>query len=232
MEDRITLSNEQIDKLFDFARSKYVRQLDVQHEVVDHLASAIEDEMKADKNLSFESALSKVYSRFPVTGFASFVSAKEKGMRNYWSKIFWKVMFTYFTIPKLFFTLFVITVFGYLIYYVPYAQSVCFMCMLVYYYMTLFSISKRIKSLVGNKKDLLILSIFNEQLGVNVFTGPAFSLVLRDSLYLDQQYSIKYTIIYSIVLGIYFIWIHALKNEFVDKLEAEINQKYPYLRLT
>lgn len=43
---------------------------------------SIEDEMMADRKLTFESALYKVYNRFPITGFASFINAKTEGMQK------------------------------------------------------------------------------------------------------------------------------------------------------
>ena len=56
------LSKEQIDDIFNFVKSKYVRYIDLQYELVDHLASAVEEEMEQDQELNFSSALSKVYS--------------------------------------------------------------------------------------------------------------------------------------------------------------------------
>jgi hypothetical protein len=97
---RKQLDTTQIDALFDFVRSKYVRYIDVQHELVDHLATAIEEEV-ADTDVSFETALNTVYGRFPITGFATFVSEKEKAMRRYWRLRQFAYLRTYFTLPKL-----------------------------------------------------------------------------------------------------------------------------------
>lgn len=112
---RAQLSTDQIDHLFDFVRSKYVHYIDVQHELVDHLATAIEEEMAAT-GVSFEAGLAAVYSRFPVTGFASFVEEKEKAMRRYWRLRQFAYLKTYFTLPKVVMTmaifLFSWTIFG------------------------------------------------------------------------------------------------------------------------
>lgn len=109
------LNEQQIDHLFDFVGSKYVRYIDVQHELVDHLASAIEEEMEASGS-TFESALQSVYGRFPITGFASFVAEKEKGMRRYWRLRQFAYLKTYFTFPKVLMTMAIFlvswTVFG------------------------------------------------------------------------------------------------------------------------
>jgi hypothetical protein len=78
------LSKEEVNKLFKFVESKYVQYLDVQYEIVDHLASAIEEKQSKNSELSFEKALNKLYSEFPITGFAAFVSTKQSAMSVFW----------------------------------------------------------------------------------------------------------------------------------------------------
>jgi hypothetical protein len=64
------LSESEVQRLFEFATKKFVHWYDLQIEVVDHLASAIETEMQLAPGLSFESALEKVYKSFGIFGFA------------------------------------------------------------------------------------------------------------------------------------------------------------------
>jgi len=104
-------SKENIDQLFSFVRLKYVRYYDVQIELVDHLASAIEHEMQTKSYLTFEQALSKVYGRFPITGFAKFIINKEKGLKLYWRKRFWAYIVDYFKFPRIVFTILLSTLF-------------------------------------------------------------------------------------------------------------------------
>lgn len=86
------LSKSQVDHLYQFVSSKYVRYLDVQHEIVDHLACAIEERMSQDEALTFKQALSNVYAEFPVTGFYNWVQAKEKAMRKYYRGQLWQAL--------------------------------------------------------------------------------------------------------------------------------------------
>lgn len=88
------LTDTQIQSLYKFVESKYVRYIDVQHEIVDHLACAIEDKMQEQPSLSFESALSQVYSQYPITGFALLVSSKEKALDKYWRLQMWNALKT------------------------------------------------------------------------------------------------------------------------------------------
>ena len=78
------LSRAEIKKLFDFTRKKRVRFIDVQIELVDHLASSIEELQKEQPTLKFDQALAKVYGRFPITGFNNLIVEKTKALRFFW----------------------------------------------------------------------------------------------------------------------------------------------------
>lgn len=104
MKQSTQLNTKQIQKLFDFAKSKHVRSIDLQYEIVDHLASGIERQISEDPQLSFEQALKIEYGKFPITGFSKFKEAKSKALQKYWRKKIWSCIATYFTIPKIILT--------------------------------------------------------------------------------------------------------------------------------
>lgn len=72
------LTKEQIESLFTFCEKHFVKYYEVQLELVDHLANAIELKMADDPNLSFEEALEEVHQSFGVMGFAPLVAEKQK----------------------------------------------------------------------------------------------------------------------------------------------------------
>lgn len=80
------LTEEQIADLFKFVESKGVRWKDVQFEIVDHLASSVEEIQEKNPEYSFNRALDKVYSKFPITGFVELVSDQEKVVSKIWKK--------------------------------------------------------------------------------------------------------------------------------------------------
>lgn len=94
-----TLSKEEIQKLVHFTEKKYVDFYDVQIELVDHLASAIEDELRNDQNLTFETALDKVYGRFGIFGFDEVKSRKLAIIEKRNLKIWWLSVCTFFKGP-------------------------------------------------------------------------------------------------------------------------------------
>ncbi len=104
MNDNFLLSKDQIQKLFDFTRKKYVKYEDVRIELVDHLASDIEDQVTADPKLSFDTALKNSYRKFPITGFTEFTAAKESGLRRHWMRKILSLFISYFTLPRILLT--------------------------------------------------------------------------------------------------------------------------------
>ena len=97
----MALTDQQIEQLFAFTRRKYVRYYDLQVELVDHLATSIEEEMDANPQLGFEHALQKVYNRFGIFGFAKVVQERESSLLKYNRKIWWDIFKSFFTIPRI-----------------------------------------------------------------------------------------------------------------------------------
>ncbi|HRN48127.1 MAG TPA: hypothetical protein PK110_09975 [Niabella sp.] len=95
------LTQEQIQYLHQFCTKHYVRFYDLQLELVDHLANAIEQKMDENLKLNFEQALDKVYKGFDVFGFANVVKEKSAAIEKSFMKEYWKIFTSYFTPPKL-----------------------------------------------------------------------------------------------------------------------------------
>lgn len=99
------LTPEQIDELFDFCRKHYVKQFDLQIELVDHLAAAIEEQFGKDENISFEKALNNSFKGFGIYGFAKVKEQKQKALERKYRDLLIKYTFEYYRLPKLIFTL-------------------------------------------------------------------------------------------------------------------------------
>lgn len=91
----------QYESLFAFCRKHYVQYYDVQVELVDHLAEAIEEKLKLNPKLNFEQALESVYAGFGIKGFADIVATRMEMISKKSRKQKWKLFFAYFTIPKI-----------------------------------------------------------------------------------------------------------------------------------
>ena len=98
MEKRLT--NQQIDQLFTFTKKHYVEHYDVQVELVDHLANAIEDQWKENPSILFEDALQTEFKKFGVFGFTGLVEQKQSDLHKYYNKMLLREVLKFISIPK------------------------------------------------------------------------------------------------------------------------------------
>ena len=122
------ITPEQIDNLFELCEFHNVHYYDVQIELVDHIASAIEALWETNPELSFEEALFQVGEQFGVepfshssydsilpsitglhfsgkSGFEAIKNAKEKELRMKYDRLQWKYIGEFFKLPKIILTL-------------------------------------------------------------------------------------------------------------------------------
>lgn len=103
------LTTEQIESLYRFCKKRYVHHYDLQTELVDHLATAIEEKMTQQPGIAFEQARDEVYKGFGYSGFAKIVAERTAQMQKRNGKLRRHFFFSYFTWPKIGFTLFLLT---------------------------------------------------------------------------------------------------------------------------
>jgi len=99
------LTKEQIDYLFEFCQTKGVAYYDVQVELVDHLANAIEKELAEHSDWPFQKALDVVFVSFGHVNFKPLVRERLKAFQAYswrlWGALFkeqlrWPAMWAVF----------------------------------------------------------------------------------------------------------------------------------------
>ncbi len=100
------LTHEQIDDLFEYCFFRSVCHYDVQVELVDHLASAIESLWEKHPEFSFEQALQKVSVQFGGdVGFFKIMYSAKLMLRKKYRKLLWNYVFEYFRLPKIIITI-------------------------------------------------------------------------------------------------------------------------------
>ena len=95
------LTPAQIDQLYTFTKQHYVEYYDLQTELVDHLANAIELEWETNPTLSFETLLNKEFKKFGVFGFMDVVEEKQKAMNKRYNNWVWNHFKAFFKSPKI-----------------------------------------------------------------------------------------------------------------------------------
>jgi hypothetical protein len=95
------LTTEQIQKLYTFTRQHYVEYYDLQTELVDHLANAIEEQWQENPKLSFDEALQMEFKKFGVFGFMDVVEKRQTALEKKYRKLVLNNLRQFFTIPKI-----------------------------------------------------------------------------------------------------------------------------------
>lgn len=95
----------EINQLFTFTKKHYVEFYDVQVELVDHLANAIEEQWKTNPNISFDDALDIEFKKFGIFGFTGLVEQKQNELHKYYNKMLWKKIVKFLSIPKVVITI-------------------------------------------------------------------------------------------------------------------------------
>ncbi|MGL2962674.1 hypothetical protein ACSVH2_02505 [Flavobacterium sp. RSB2_4_14] len=95
------LSKDQIEKLYVFTRQHYVEYYDLQTELVDHLANAIEEQWQENPKLSFEQALQLEFKKFGVFGFMEVVDKRKGALHSKYNKMVLKELKSFFSLPKI-----------------------------------------------------------------------------------------------------------------------------------
>lgn len=99
------LTPEQIENLFSFCEEQEVYHYDLQMELVDHLAAAIEQKWQEEPKLNYNKALWAVFDQFGVSGFRKIRRAKEKELRKKYSRVLWQYIGEFFKLPKIILTI-------------------------------------------------------------------------------------------------------------------------------
>jgi len=104
------ITQKENEQLFKFCKNRYIFYYDVQIELVDHLASAIEQQWETDPDLLFEIALKNIYRKFGgITGFDKIKWKKRRELRRKYNRLLWKFFLEFYKLPKIIMT-FVFTV--------------------------------------------------------------------------------------------------------------------------
>lgn len=93
-----------MDQLYAFTRQHFVEWYDLQSELVDHLANAIEQEWEQNPYRTFEEILNKEFQKFGVFGFMVVVEERQKFLNKKYSRLIWSYYREFFGLPKIILT--------------------------------------------------------------------------------------------------------------------------------
>lgn len=221
-----SLNKDEINLLFEFVRSKYVRFIDVQYEIVDHLATGIEEQLAKNENISFEQALSNEYAKFPITGFSNIIQEKSSSLSKYWQKRIFKYLLDFLTPPKLVISL----VLMFLIYNISNFILIYILFPLIA--LVSFAVGIKIALKQRNKiyeKYLVLSSYYGSVIGIyNILFYVGLSIFYLDNPMVISSWGKAF---FSFFVVIYIIYSQGILFNFPKMLQEELHQKYAHLKI-
>lgn len=237
-------SQNQIEEIFEFVRSHKVKYADVQIELVDHLASAIEILQKENPSISFKDALLKSSSQFDVkvksqrpssfgevsykNGFKNLVKEKELHASTYLNRRMKDYLKSFFSVPKVLLTI-GIWIIIYMMLGLGFNFSLWVSLCVIYVSVLLYW---GIKSYTFQKE-------YGKFLSIRTLNGSMLAVILLCCPYPLLEYmnwldnaKVYYPIIISSIFAFLIISVYIVYIYFTDLLISEVKEKYLNQKLT
>ncbi|MDM1093900.1 hypothetical protein ACPDHQ_09175 [Myroides odoratimimus] len=231
-----TLTTDQIQALHTFVKKHYVEYYDIELELVDHLANGIESQWKEDGSLPFETALDREFKKFGVFGFSDVVDSKIIMTTNSYLKQMYKVLLSFFTIPKIIVSL--------AIFLLSFAIGLA----LPNYYLEIFIITSFILLLgfigMGIRWQIELKQInkksnkkwYLTRVATMALGGPVILVIAPsfNSINLLQNYisSISFLILTSFLITLLILWVYISLFVFIPFMRKEIHHSIQRHQLT
>lgn len=222
------LTPEQIDRLYQFTRQHYVEYYDLQTELVDHLANAIEAQWQENPKISFEDALQKEFKKFGVFGFMDVVEKRQAALNRKYNGIIWNHFKAFFTRPKIILTTTLVGLTYFFLNISLYKADVVLVAfgiiILSFYFFIMYFANKNKKANAATQKKWLLKEII---LGRSSIVGMIYlpiQIMLHSEKVLENSLG---------VLGISFLLVSLILIEYImiieipKKAEAYLKATYP-----
>ncbi len=125
------ISPDQLEALHAFIKKHYVEYYDLQNELADHLANAIEERWAATPGLSFDDALQQEFKKFGVFGFMQIVEDRQIILGKKYNRILWGYFRQFLRLPRIVLSLLLVVIVYKLISYNILIYSVLIVLLLV-----------------------------------------------------------------------------------------------------
>lgn len=136
---------EQINTLYSFTRRHFVEYYDLQTELVDHLANAIEQRWSVNPDLSFDDALNAEFKKFGIYGFSDIVAQRQAALTGRYYKLIWGYAKDFMRLPKVLIVLAGMFVAYKLVLTIPYFVAIFTCAMLLVFFPRFIVLNARFK---------------------------------------------------------------------------------------
>lgn len=232
-----TISSSQIEHLYQFTRQHYVEYYDVQTELVDHLASAIETHWQEKPDQDFEKLLQKEFKKFGVFGFMEVVEKRQRVMQKKYLKLILKEILKYLKLPKIIFFVFTLWIvftviiqlkYGTIILFFSFIAAIAFLLTITR--LRLFKLKKAVKN--GNKKlYLLEETLLNSGQFFGLVFIPVHLFTISGYLNNPENFGNLFHLSFAFIFTIALFVFHIMLNVLPSKKESILKKAYPEMNL-
>lgn len=222
------LSSEQVERLYAFTRQHYVEYYDLQTELVDHLANAIEEQWQQNPKLSFEDALKMEFKKFGVFGFMEVVEKRQTTLNKKYNKLVLNELKTFFSIPKIIGTLSATGIFFYFLKSfqegILIMQTIFLFLVLLYFVgMTMLWRTNKKRTQKSGRKWLFKEIIFGYSASAGLINLP-----LQFSIHLDaKNYPDWVLALYALFMVVFLLTEYIVLVLIPSKAEKHLKETYP-----
>ena len=230
------LTSQHINQLYLFTRQHYVEYYDLQTELVDHLANAIETEWEQNPKLTFDEVLNKEFRKFGVFGFMDVVESRRAALGKKYNNLVWEHFKEFFGIPKIVLTLLMTLLLFIILKVSKYQEWTIIGLYLILLTFTIYEMIKsykqRIKLKKSQQKRWLFEDIINQY---GAFSGAIllpFNVVLqiynRIDIYVTNDY---FLLGISVVFVLFTCALFIIFKLIPSKAQSYLKQTYPEYKL-
>lgn len=229
------LTAAQIDQLYTFTRQHYVEWYDLQSELVDHLANAIESQWQENPELTFDAVLNKEFGKFGVYGFMDVVEEKQKFLGKKYRKLIWKYYKEFFRLPKIVMTFFLTYLLFNLLYIFQNTKRVLIVVAIVSMVVLAFSVLKSRRQITKNQKNTgkkwLFESIVFEKNNFLLIFLPSNLINIINGFYDGRHFPKAMLILISGLFILIGLYIFIRQKIIPKKVSEELEKTYPEYKL-
>jgi len=225
------LTSEQIDELHEYCYFRSVFHYDVQIEIVDHLASAIEILWETKPEVPFDEAMNRVGGQFGGNlEFATIKQEKEKALRKKYRRLLWQFVAEYFKFPKIMITLFLTLSFYSALYFSENDQWVIIPLMISFYcFSAFYSFYYRPRYVrIKTKKGFVFMLNEISMKGLLYKTGIGFSgLSVSLVSHAESHFSTAGSLVLSALISLYLVLLYGDCFFIPKKIREHFTEQFP-----
>jgi len=228
------VTSHQIERLFQFTDQHFVDYYDVQLELVDHLANAIEEQWQENSDKDFETALQEEFKKFGVFGFLEMVEARQAAMQKRYHQLMWKEAKEFLKLPKVVILATAFLVSFTLITQITYGVYILIgilLCLVILFSLRLYKNNKEIKRLrkQSKQKPYLLETLLNHtgQFGAFLNLPIQLLVLIPKEVEINIWIGIIYGLLITGVTLVFYITLFLLPR----KRDEILQEAYPELKM-